>query len=213
MSKNTNGKTKRSTDEMIDDAIAQQNDWLENRRSYARRFLKTLNIFARPSVQKQDSVKTTRKPKKESTGALRAFWFPILCAIIVILIAIWVMFIRTNTPQRVVIVPVVPDTITRVISEKESPAFDIVRIQPNGNIVVAGRWAPNKTISILINGKIVASEQTNSDGEFVYAPQKPLAAGNYTLSLLGVGSDVKSSDKVFLYISEHGYENSVSLLM
>ena len=213
MSKNTIGKTKRSTDEMIDDAIAQQNDWLENRRSYARRFLKTLNIFARPSVQKQDSVKTTRKPKKESTGALRAFWFPILCAIIVILIAIWVMFIRTNTPQRVVIVPVVPDTITRVISEKESPAFDIVRIQPNGNIVVAGRWAPNKTISILINGKIVASEQTNSDGEFVYAPQKPLAAGNYTLSLLGVGSDVKSSDKVFLYISEHGYENSVSLLM
>ena len=213
MSKNTIGKTKRSTDEMIDDAIAQQNDWLENRRSYARRFLKTLNIFARPSVQKQDSVKTTQKPKKESTGALRAFWFPILCAIIVILIAIWVMFIRTNTPQRVVIVPVVPDTITRVISEKESPAFDIVRIQPNGNIVVAGRWAPTKTISILINGKIVASEQTNSDGEFVYAPQKPLAAGNYTLSLLGVGSDVKSSDKVFLYISEHGYENSVSLLM
>ena len=56
MSKNTIGKTKRSTDEMIDDAIAQQNDWLENRRSYARRFLKTLNIFARPSVQKQDSV-------------------------------------------------------------------------------------------------------------------------------------------------------------
>ena len=211
--KSTIGKTKRSTDDMIDDAIAQQNDWLENRRSYARRFLKTLNIFARPSTQKTEVVVKTTKTEKEKSNGLGAFWFPILCAVIVILIAIWVMFIRTNVPQRVIIVPVVPDSVTRVMSEKEAPAFDIVRIQPNGNIVVAGRWAPNKKISIAINGKIVATEQTNNDGEFVYAPKKPLPAGNYTLSLIGVDTSTKSSDKVFLYVSEQGYENSVSLLM
>lgn len=213
--KNNIGKTKRSTDDMIDNAIAQQNDWLENRRSYARRFLKTLNIFARPSPKKTETahVEPERKPEPKSCGTLRTFWFPILCAIIVILIAIWVMFIRTNVPQRVVIVPVIPDSVTRVISEKEAPAFDIVRIQPDGNIVVAGRWAPNKSVSVTINGKVVATEQTNNDGEFVYAPKKPLAPGNYTLSLIGVGTNTKSSDKVFLYISEHGYANSVSLLM
>jgi len=221
-SKNKMGKTKRSTDDMIDDAIAQQNDWLENRRSYARRFLKTFNIFARPSTkqQKQQTTTTTTKTvvvkteeKEKSRGGVSAFWFPILCAMIVILLAIWVIFVRTSAPQHVVIVPVVSDSVVRVMSEKESPAFDIVRIQPDGNIVVAGRWAPNKTVSVAINGKIVASEQTNSDGEFVYAPKKSLPAGNYTLSLIGVGSNIKSSDKVFLYISEHGYENSVSLLM
>ena len=212
-SKNTMGKTKRSTDDMIDDAIAQQNDWLENRRSYARRWLKTLNIFARPANKKETVVVVEKKSKEKSDGGLRAFWFPILCAIIVILIAIWVMFIRTNRPQHVVIVPVVSDSVTRVISERESPAFDIVRIQPDGNIVVAGRWAPNRSVSIAINGKIVATEQTNNDGEFVYAPKKSLPAGNYTLSLIGVGANTKSSDKVFLYVSEHGYENSVSLLM
>ena len=54
---------------------------------------------------------------------------------------------------------------------------------------------------------------TDANGEFVYAPKKPLDAGNYTLSLVGADSDIKSSNKVFLYISEHGYENSVSLLM
>ena len=217
--KNTIGKTKRSTDDMIDDAIAQQNDWLENRRSYARRFLKTFNIFARPSTKQQQQQTNTKtvvvktEEKEKSSSGLSAFWFPILCAIIVVLLAIWVIFIRTSAPQHVVIVPVVPDSVVRVMSEKESPAFDIVRIQPDGNIVVAGRWAPNKTVSIAINGKIVASEQTNSDGEFVYAPKKPLPAGNYTLSLIGADSNIKSSDKVFLYISEHGYENSVSLLM
>lgn len=213
--KNTMGKTKRSTDDMIDNAIAQQNDWLENRRSYARRFLKTLNIFARPSEKKQETktVVVQKKQEKKSHGILRAFWFPILCAIIVLLIAIWVMFLRTSTPQRIVIVPVVPDSVTRVMSEKDAPSFDVVRIQPDGNIVVAGRWAPNQKISIAINGKVVATEQTNGDGEFVYAPTKPLPAGNYTLSLIGVDTSTKSSDKVFLYISEHGHENSISLLM
>lgn len=212
--KNKIGKTKRSTDDMIDNAIAQQNDWQENRRSYARRFLKTLNIFARPSKTETVSVKKESNAEKKSNGTLRAFWFPILCAILVIVIAIWVMFIRTSTPQRVVIVPVIPDSsVTRVMSESESPAFDIVRIQEDGNIVVAGRWAPNQTISIAVNGKIVASERTNNDGEFVYAPKKPLAAGNYTISLIGSGKSIKSSDKVFLYVSEHGVQNSISLLM
>ena len=52
-SKGNMGKTKRSTDDMINDAIAQQNDWLENRREYTRGFLKSLNMFARPSNKKQ----------------------------------------------------------------------------------------------------------------------------------------------------------------
>ena len=54
------GKTKRSTDDLIDSAVAQQNAWLENRRTFARRFLKTLNIFARPSPKKDsDTVVST----------------------------------------------------------------------------------------------------------------------------------------------------------
>ena len=62
--KNTMGKTKRSTDDMIDDAISQQNDWLENRRSYARRFLKTFNIFARP----KSKPAVQQKPKAQNTN-------------------------------------------------------------------------------------------------------------------------------------------------
>ena len=141
-SKNTIGKTKRSTDDMIDDAIAQQNDWLENRRWYARRFLKKLNIFARPKPQKQNvETKPARavedKKTRHNSGVLRSYWFPILCAILILLIVIWVLFIRTSTPQRVVIVPVVSDGVVQIISENDAPAFDIVRIERDGNIVVA----------------------------------------------------------------------------
>ena len=213
--KTTIGKTKRSTDNMIDDAIAQQNDWLANRRSYARRFLKTLNIFARPSAKETTQPQPAAKPadKKPRNVVLRSYWVPILCVFLILLIIIWVMFIRTSNPQRVVIVPVVPDAVSQQLTTNDAPAFDIVRIEQNGNVVVAGRWAPNQNVSIKINGKIVATVRTNADGEFVYAPQKPLPAGNYTLSLVGADANAKASNKVFLYISEQGYENSLSLLM
>jgi nucleoid-associated protein YgaU len=213
--KTTIGKTKRSTDNMIDDAIAQQNDWLANRRSYARRFLKTLNIFARPTTKETTQPQPAAKPadNKSRNGVLRSYWFPILCVFLVLLILIWVMFIRTSSPQRVVIVPVVPDAVSQQLTINDAPAFDIVRIEQNGNIVIAGRWAPNQNVSIKTNNKIVATVRTNADGEFVYAPQKPLPAGNYTLSLVGADANAKASNKVFLYISEQGYENSLSLLM
>ena len=39
------GKTKRATDNMIDEASAQQNGWLNRRRNFTRRFLKSVNVF------------------------------------------------------------------------------------------------------------------------------------------------------------------------
>ena len=66
---------------------------------------------------------------------------------------------------------------------------------------------------MVINGKIVATERTDSDGEFVYAPTRVFEPGNYTISLVGAAPAVKSVENVFVYISPRGYKNSVSLLM
>ncbi len=137
-----------------------------------------------------------------------------------LLVAIWVVFIRIGTPQKVIVLntetsqteKVEHNTIKNVPEPVDIPTFDIVRIKENG-IVVAGRWLPNKTISVLMNNKLVATEQTDANGEFVYAPTNGLKPGNYTLSLIGVDSKIKSVDKVFLYISDTDFRNSVSLLM
>lgn len=217
------GKTKRSTDNMIDDAIARQNDWLANRRNFTRRFLKTLNVFSDEEEQKKQKktvVVTHELKSKDNKSVLREYWFPILCALIVLLVAIWVVFIRIGTPQKVIVLntetsqteKVEHNTIKNVLEPVDIPTFDIVRIKENG-IVVAGRWLPNKTISVLMNNKLVATEQTDANGEFVYAPTNGLKPGNYTLSLIGVDSKIKSVDKVFLYISDTDFRNSVSLLM
>ncbi len=208
--KNTSQKRKPSTDDLIDSAIAQQNSWMENRRAFARRFLHTLNIFARPAPKPGEQ---SEKKKVDIRGGLRAYWFPIFCALAVIFVAVWVVFVHTPVAHRVVIVPAVPEPVVRDMDTTTAPEFDIVRIERGGKIVVAGRWLPHQNISILVDGKITATERTDSRGEFVYAPMRPLRPGNYTISLLGVNPDVASRDKVFVYVSELSHENSISLLM
>lgn len=214
MSKNEkNTKKTQSTDSMIDDAIAKQNAWLKNRRTFTRGFLKKIDKFACKKPENQATEKVAASQVRERRNAIKAYWFPILCALTVIFIAIWVAFIRTPTPQRVLIVPSIPEPVVKSVDTSTAPSFDIVRIEKNGNIVIAGRWLPHQNISIVVNGKIIATERTDSVGEFVYAPSKAFEAGNYTISLLGVEPTVKSEDKVFVYVSEAGAQNSVSLLM
>ena len=214
--KSSMGKTKRSTDDLIDSAIAQQNDWMENRRTFARRFLKTLNIFARPNPTHDADKNPTGQKKETRRGGVAAYWFPILCAVFVVLVAVWVAFFHRPS-DTVVVVPPVAEPTTRIVAETfeqvSVPTFDIVRIEPQGTVVVAGRWVADDSVSIVINGEIVATECTDKNGEFVYSPARAFEAGNYTISLIGIRGNVKSDENVFVYISERGYQNSVSLLM
>ena len=214
---NTNiGKTKRSTDELIDGAIDRQQSWLDNRRQFTRKFLKRFNVFNKTEQVPENKPEKTRDEKRTNRRAvLKSYWFPILCALIVILLAVWVMLFKINAPVKV-IAPTVPEPIVRTVNKNvkhNTPSFDLVRIEKSGNIIVAGRNPKESNISIVINKKVVATEHTNKDGEFVYAPTTPLKPGNYVISLIDTNKNIKSADSVFVYISEQGYKNSVSLLM
>ena len=194
---------------------------LHGRRRFTRRFLKTLNDTEEEKVS-DPKPKLDAHDEETKKSVLREYWFPIACAIIVLFVAIWAMFSQTNAGRDVVIVrapnPVEIKTTIKTNTKAaptttDKPSFDIVRIKPNGMIVVAGRWQPNKNVSIVLNNKIIATERTNDDGEFVYAPGRGLKPGNYTMALVGTKPDKKSEDTVFLYVSDVDYRNSVSLLM
>ena len=213
------GKTKRSTDDMINDAIDRQQSWLDNRRAFTRNFLKRFNVFdKKEDIQKTTTKKTVvveEKREHKNREILKAYWFPILCALMVILIALFVMLFKINTPVKV-IVPSVPEPIIRPVKQTvkhTTPSFDLVRIEKTGAIMVVGRNVRESNISIVINKKVVATVHTNKDGEFVYAPNDALKPGNYVISLIDATKNIKSADSVFVYISEQGYKNSVSLLM
>ena len=149
----------------------------------------------------------------DKKSVLREYWFPILCAFIVIFVTIWVLF---NHIQRYSYsFRPIPEPITRTVrtADLKTPMFDIVRIADNGKVVIAGRWKPGPAVSVYMNQKIMATITTDKNGEFVYAPTHALDAGNYTFYLVDVNAHVKSADKAFVYISDAGDENSVSLLM
>lgn len=209
------GKTKRSTEELINDAVNRQQSWLERRRAFTRKFLQRFKVFKKPEPKPVAVVQKTSEQHTRNKKIVRAYWFPIVCALLVILIAILVLFFRINAPVKV-FAPSVPEPIIRQVKNTEkhnTPSFDLVRIEKSGNIIVAGRNVRESNISVVINKKVVATEHTNKDGEFVYAPNEALKPGNYVISLIDADKNIKSADSVFVYISEHGYKNSVSLLM
>jgi hypothetical protein len=69
------------------------------------------------------------------------------------------------------------------------PRFDIARIGPDGNAVIAGRAAPGATVTILDAGKRLGDVQANARGEFVFLPDKPLPPGARTLRLRQTAPD------------------------
>jgi len=63
-----------------------------------------------------------------------------------------------------------------------SPKFDVARIEPNGEAVIAGRAAPGAAVELLQDGKVHDQTVADSSGAFVFVP-KPLPPGNYNLTL------------------------------
>ncbi|MGU3329809.1 LysM peptidoglycan-binding domain-containing protein [Methylobacterium mesophilicum] len=64
----------------------------------------------------------------------------------------------------------------------EVPRFDIVRVEPNGDAVVAGRGAPDAVIEMLVDGKPVARATADANGQFALVPPA-LPAGSSALRL------------------------------
>jgi nucleoid-associated protein YgaU len=73
------------------------------------------------------------------------------------------------------------------------PRFDVVRVERNGESVVAGRAAPNTTVKLLANGKVAGSAKTDSTGQFVMIPEA-LKPGDHQLTLRAVGSGGHEED-------------------
>lgn len=63
------------------------------------------------------------------------------------------------------------------------PSFDIVRVSPQGDAVIAGRAAPGANVTITDNGQEIGRAKATPEGQFVIIPDHPLAAGGRELAL------------------------------
>ncbi|MDX8494505.1 LysM peptidoglycan-binding domain-containing protein [Mesorhizobium sp. VK22B] len=70
------------------------------------------------------------------------------------------------------------------------PTFDVVRVEGNGSIVVAGSAAPNAKVEILNGGTVLGSTDAGSDGGFAIVLDDPLKPGDYTITLRATAGGV-----------------------
>ncbi|CAN7439781.1 LysM peptidoglycan-binding domain-containing protein [Mesorhizobium sp. LjNodule214] len=71
-----------------------------------------------------------------------------------------------------------------------APTFDVVRVEGNGSIVVAGNAAPNSKVEILNGATVLGSTVAGADGAFAIVLDDPLKPGDYTITLRSTTGDV-----------------------
>ena len=82
----------------------------------------------------------------------------------------------------------------------EAPAFDIVRVAPDGQTLVAGRAPGARDVTVLIDGVEVARAEVDGSGKFVAFLDLPLNDAPRVVSLLSDGElgQAESVDQVIL---------------
>ena len=96
-----------------------------------------------------------------------------------------------------------PPPAERGAAGAESPGFDIVRVAPTGDAVLAGRAAPGSEVSVLDNGKEVARTRADAAGQWVAIPSAPLPSGGQELTLSArnaAGQETKSEASLVVLV-------------
>lgn len=88
------------------------------------------------------------------------------------------------------------------------PTFDVVRVSPEGDAVIAGRAQAGSRVRIMDGGVVIGEVTADDRGEWVFLPGHPLKPGQRLLSLsvvpAGGGAAVASEDKVIMLVPAPG---------
>ncbi len=63
-----------------------------------------------------------------------------------------------------------------------APSFDVVRVEGDGSIVIAGRTVPGSKVEILVGSKVIGSDTAGPEGDFAAVLGEPLKPGDYLRS-------------------------------
>ncbi len=105
------------------------------------------------------------------------------------------------------------------------PSFDVVRVEPSGDVVIAGTAAPGADVEVLDGVATIATAQANAGGEWALALDQPLSPGTHDLSIrtrspnraevalsdqrVAVSVPETGGDEVLVVVSEAGEASEV----
>ena len=97
-----------------------------------------------------------------------------------------------------------------------APSFDIVRVDPSGSAVIAGRADPSADVSIRSDGKDLAQVTADSQGAWAFGPTEPLPPGSHALTLVErtkAGKDIPGQTSVTMVVPERNAPASTPLVV
>lgn len=102
-------------------------------------------------------------------------------------------------------VPVPPVVATDRSQLSRLPSFDVVRVQPDGDAVIAGRGQPGQQITIMSGETPLGAVTADADGEWVFVPDEPLLLGTHRLTLTAQDGKnmLRSDEEVVVVITPH----------
>lgn len=69
------------------------------------------------------------------------------------------------------------------------PTFDVLRVEPDGSAVIAGRAEPGSKLSILDGDKVINTTDVGAGGDFAVVLDNPLPAGDHQIVLKATSKD------------------------
>ena len=115
-------------------------------------------------------------------------------------IALLVVLYQPNpVEEKDIVVPLVKEVtdakpIETKASRKQSGdiiKLEVIRVRPDGSLVIAGKGLPNSKVEIISGSTIIATTTSDNIGEFVAVPEKQLKSGEYLLAFRQTTKDNK----------------------
>ena len=79
------------------------------------------------------------------------------------------------------------------VSSPTAPTFDVLRVEPDGSAVIAGKAQPGAKLEILSNGKVIAQTNIDGSGDFAAVFDNPLPPGDHELVLRSTDTSGKAT--------------------
>jgi nucleoid-associated protein YgaU len=111
----------------------------------------------------------------------------------------------TTTTSTAPAEPAAPAATAAPAADAEKPSFDVVRVDSQGGMVVAGRAAPGSEITVTSGGAVIGKATADDRGEWVLLPTAPLKSGNHALELSATtpdGQTVAADKQVLMVVPE-----------
>lgn len=120
----------------------------------------------------------------------KVIYFLLAGGILASIALIIVLYQPKTTYQEDVVVPLVKEEdhaspIETKLSKKQDSEvikLEVIRVRPDGSLVIAGKGLPNSKIEIISESTVIATTQSDNIGEFVAVPDKQLKSGEYLLA-------------------------------